>query len=72
MTNRIKNIDELHGLSIKDAARMPEAFLLFKWEQKGLYRVDADKGVFIVPTFGQPRIKTGQHKDRVDLNALRG
>lgn len=44
MANRITNIAELDGLSIKDADRMPHPVELARWS--GLYEIDADMGVF--------------------------
>lgn len=35
------------GLSVKDAKNMPHAVDLSRWKDAGLYRIDADKGVFV-------------------------
>ena len=69
--NRITKIADLHNASITDTARLPHPCLLARWSERGLYRIDADAGRFIVAGHDQPRIATGAHAGRIDLNALR-
>ena len=68
---KVTNINDLHNMSVKDAARMPHPCLLADWSEKGLYTIDADAGRFVVKNHGKPRIKSGPHAGRVDLNELR-
>lgn len=37
----------ISGLSVKDAKNMPHAVDLRRWSDAGLYRIDADKGIFV-------------------------
>jgi len=46
MQTRITKLEDLDGLSIKDAARMPHPCDLVKWS--GRYTIDLDLGVFRV------------------------
>jgi len=48
MTKRITKIEDLDGLSIKDAKRMPHPVDLCKWRELGLYWIDLDLSVFRV------------------------
>ncbi len=69
--NRITNIKDLHNLSINDVDAMPHPSLLADWSNKGLYKIDANSGRFIVNNPEAPRIEKGKHKGRIDLNAMR-
>lgn len=69
---RITKIEDLHNLSVKDAKRMPMPHLLLRWSDMDLYYIDADAGRFVVRNPNAPRIQSGKHAGRVDLNKLRG
>ena len=69
---RITNINELHNISVKDVDAMPHPNVLASWSEKGLYDIDAQSGRFVVRNHGAPRIESGRHAGRVDLNAVRG
>lgn len=68
---RVTKIEDLHNLSIKDNKRMPSAHLLARWSAIGLYRIDAEAGRFVVAGYDKPRIQSGRHAGRIDLNAAR-
>lgn len=45
-SQRIRDIRDLDGLSIRDAQRMPHPSDLGRWSEAGLFYIDTDLGVF--------------------------
>jgi hypothetical protein len=51
--SRITTIRELDGLNVTDSKRMPHPVDLSRWSDAGLYRIDADLGVFRLTSKGE-------------------
>jgi hypothetical protein len=50
---RVTTLNELEGLSIRDASRMPSAPDLARWGDAGLYRIDVHFDVFRLTEAGR-------------------
>lgn len=51
-TERV-SLKDLDGLSLKEANKIPHAFYLSEWSEKGFYYIDADLGVFKLTESGK-------------------